>query len=105
MTGTRLGAARLVDKVGVRQLAALGPSGGSGRVDQGGRVARLDRGPAGVDLSAVGQVVDPLADLVAVRVGLRERQHKARVLQHPPHLLGRGRLVNRHVTPPTATIA
>ena len=60
----RLGAADLVEQVGVRQLAALGPAGGARGVDQRRRVGGPDaRQPlvhrVGADrLARVGQLVE-----------------------------------------------
>ena len=104
------------------QLAALGPSGGARGVDQrrrvlgaqrlepGGQLGRVDRragldelverlGTRTVDVqhpAQRGQLAGELGDHRGVRVGFGERQHGLRVLQHPAHLLGRRRLVDRH---------
>ncbi len=102
---------------------ALGPAGGAGGVDQRGRIVGLDRGqpglqfawsqptcPASASTSSAGvpsrRCAAPCAaraarraaviDLVAVRVGFGERQHRAGILQNPAHLLRRRRLVDRH---------
>ena len=117
-----LGAADLVDQVGVRQLAALGPAGGSRRVDQRGRIGGLDGREPGVQLGAVGrlarlgqrvqrggrrtldaehlaqigQIALELLDLVGVRVGLGEHQHRTRIAQHELDLLGGAGLIDRH---------
>ena len=117
-----LGAADLVQQVGMGQLAALGPAGGARGVDQGGRVGglhgrqpgvefaastgaarlgeRVERGGAGPldaqHLAQRGQLGGELLDLVGVRVGFGEDQHRAGVLEHEPHLLGGAGLVDRH---------
>ena len=119
----RLGAAGLVEQVGVRQLAALGASGGARGVDQrrgvvglqrvqpGGQLGRVDRRAGLVELRrapwgpnrrcaapGAGSGSSPVSSvtIAACCVGLGERQHGLRVRQHPAHLLGRRRLVDRH---------
>lgn len=117
-----LGAAGLVEQVGMGQLAALGPPGGARGVDQGGRIlgaqpvqtrgqlgrfhpcGRLGQLVEGLGAGAVdvqhpaqgGQLGGQLGDHRRVLVGLGECQHRLGVLQHPAHLLGGGRLVDRH---------
>jgi hypothetical protein len=117
-----LGAAHLVQQVGVRQLATLRPSGGTGGVDERRGIGRLDgraprvedprvhicarrgelveRGLRGaVDpqyLAEFGQFTPELLDRVGVRIGLGEGQHRGGVGEHEAHLLGRRGLVDRH---------
>ncbi len=116
----RLGATDLVEQVGMGELAALGSAGGTRGVDQGGRVggpdsldpaghlAGIDRGAGRrefvecsgarpVDGEVPAQVRQPageVGDDAGMGVGLRERHHRAGILQHPLHLIGRGRLVD-----------
>ena len=102
------------------QLATLGPAGRARGVDQGGRIGDLDGCQPGVELFCVdrlaglgkriergrsgpvdaqhlaqlGQLAGQLLDLVGVRVGLGEHQHRAGIGQHEAHLFGRRSLVN-----------
>ena len=105
------------------ELAALGPAGGAGGVDEGGRIARLQRGHAGLDFGVghvgaqFGQFLDDATaavgrlDLVDAaqrgRLGgdglhggrvcrvLDDEIDRGGVLEDPPDLLGGGRLVDR----------
>jgi len=117
----RLGTPGFVDEVGMGQLAALGAPGGTRRVDQrrriftaqrfdaGGQLGRVDRGAILLELlegfaartvdlqhaPQLRQVTGELGDHRRVGVRLGERDHRCRVGQHPAHLLGRRRLVDR----------
>ena len=107
------------------ELASFGATGGARGVDQRGGVCRAQRRKPGGQLVGVlrraglGELVErlgartvdvqhpaqggklgaELADHRRVRVGLDERQHGFRILQHPAHLLGGRRLVDRHRDP------
>ena len=117
-----LGAPDLMEQVGVSELAAFGPSCGARGVDEcrrvlgtqrfeaGGQLSRVDRragldqlverlGTRTVDVqhpAQGGQLAGELGDRRGVGVGLGERQHGFGILQHPTHLFGRRRLVDRH---------
>ena len=47
------------------------------------------------DLAQTRQLGAQLLDQLGMRIGLGDHQHRAGVLQHPAHLLSRGRVVNR----------
>ncbi len=105
------------------ELASLGAPGGAGGVDEGGGIGRLDGGQPALEFggvhpgSGLGELVEGrgraragdvehraqvgqfrcefFGDL-GVGIGFHEQRHRRRVLQHPPDLIGRGRLVDRH---------
>ena len=108
-----------VDEVAVRQLAALGAAGGARRVDDRrdgspveARAPRVELGVGDVtallaqrveaapldldDVAQAGQVGPHLVDDGPVRGRLDDRDVGVGVGEDPLHLLGRGRLVDRH---------
>ena len=117
-----LGAADLVEQVGMGQLAALRPAGGARGVDQGRGIGGLQAGQPVVELLRVdrlgrvgqrvqrchvrpvdtqhlaqrGQLIGEVLDLVGVGIGLGEYQHRAGILQHELDLFGGARLIDRH---------
>ena len=117
-----LGAADLVEQVGMGQLAALRPAGGARGVDQGRGIGGFQAGQSVIELFRVdrlgrlgervqrgcarpvdaqhlaqrGQLVLEMLDLVGVRVGLGEDQHRAGILQHELDLFGGAGLIDRH---------
>ena len=117
----RLGSAGLVDQVRVGQLAAFRAPCGARGVDQRrrivgvqgldprGELGRVDRralllelverfGTRSVDVQHApqfGQIAGQLGDHRSVGIGFGEGHDRARIGQHPAHLLGRRGLVDR----------
>ena len=118
----RLGAADLVQQVGMGELAALGPAGGSRGVDQRRGIGGLDAGQPVVELLRRRPIARPrrarrerpcpsrrcaapcagrAARRRAARCCRRARRSRRRPAprrsrQHEPHLFGRAGLIDRH---------